>query len=95
MSANLDLMHPKQRDARRLQLAPRCTATSKRSRQRCQCPAVRGSSVCRMHGALGGGPKGSRNGRYLHGMRCAEFVTERRALFQLLREAREFAAALR
>jgi hypothetical protein len=37
----------------RLKLEPRseqCTATSKRSEQRCLNPAIRGSTVCRMHG---------------------------------------------
>jgi hypothetical protein len=47
--------------------APRCTATSKRTHERCQAPAVRGWTVCRFHGARGGGPMGSRNGRYRHG----------------------------
>jgi hypothetical protein len=36
--------------------ASRCRAKSKRSRK-CQSPAVRGSMVCRMHGASGGAPK--------------------------------------
>jgi hypothetical protein len=34
--------------------ASRCRATSKRSGLQCRAPAVRGSSVCRMHGACGG-----------------------------------------
>lgn len=34
----------------------RCKAKSKKSGERCKNYAVRGSSVCRMHGA-GGGPK--------------------------------------
>src|SRR6185437_3112699 len=42
--------------------APRCTARSKRSGQRCRAPAVRGWRVCRMHGARGGAPEGQRNG---------------------------------
>ena len=33
--------------------SPRCSATSKRSGQPCQAPAVRGRHVCRMHGARG------------------------------------------
>ena len=36
--------------------SPRCTATSKRTRQRCKAPAVRGWNVCRFHGARGGAP---------------------------------------
>jgi hypothetical protein len=34
--------------------APRCSATSKRSGCRCRAPAVRGRTVCRMHGAGAG-----------------------------------------
>ena len=41
--------------------ALRCHAKSKRSGLRCQAPAVRGHSVCRMHGAGGGAPRGNRN----------------------------------
>ena len=41
------------------QKAPRCSATSKRTRERCKAPAVRGWTVCRFHGARGGGPRGS------------------------------------
>jgi glucans biosynthesis protein len=41
--------------------ALRCHAKSKRSGLQCRAPAVRGHSVCRMHGAGGGAPKGNRN----------------------------------
>jgi len=41
--------------------ASRCRAKSKRSGKPCRSPAVRGSSVCRMHGAGGGAPRGNRN----------------------------------
>ncbi len=58
--------------------SPRCTATSKRTRQRCQGPAVTGWTVCRFHGAGGGAPKGPRNGNYRHGLHTAEAVAERR-----------------
>jgi hypothetical protein len=51
------------------QKAPRCSATSKRTRERCKAPAVRGWTVCRFHGARGGGPRGKRNGMYRHGLR--------------------------
>jgi hypothetical protein len=34
--------------------ALRCTACSKRSKERCNNPAVSGFTVCRMHGARGG-----------------------------------------
>jgi hypothetical protein len=70
------------------QKAPRCTATSKRTRLRCQSPAVRGWRVCRCHGAGGGAPKGPRNGAYRTGLHTTEAVAERRALRELLRESR-------
>ncbi len=41
--------------------AAQCTALSKRSGVRCKNPAVRGYSVCRMHGAGGGAPIGNKN----------------------------------
>ncbi|CAO4157299.1 hypothetical protein DHODJN_26025 [Methylorubrum extorquens] len=57
-----------------MHLAPRCTAHSQRSGAPCQAPAVRGHSVCRMHGARGGAPEGKRNGRYVHGGRTQELT---------------------
>jgi hypothetical protein len=54
--------------------APRCKATSKRSGKRCRAPAVRGSLVCRMHGAGGGAPTGNQNGNYRHGARTKEAI---------------------
>src|ERR671933_172565 len=47
----------------------RCTATSKRSGTRCRNWAVRGRSVCRMHGGApgSGGQPGNRNARK-HGL---------------------------
>ena len=51
----------------RMQKAPRCSAHSKRTRERCRAPAVGGWNVCRFHGAGGGAPKGERNGAYRHG----------------------------
>jgi hypothetical protein len=64
--------------------APRCTARSKRSGQRCRAPAVRGWRVCRMHGARGGAPEGERNGNYRHGARTKEAI-ELRKLIRALR----------
>jgi uncharacterized protein YjcR len=55
--------------------ALRCHAKSKRSGLRCQAPAVRGSSVCRMHGAGGGPPRGNRNA-----LKHGEFTTGATAL---------------
>ena len=72
----------------RMHLSPRCTATSKRTRSRCNAPAVTGWTVCRFHGAGGGGPKGERNGMFKHGLATREKIEERRALAALLREVR-------
>jgi hypothetical protein len=74
--------------------SPRCTATSKRTRERCRAPAVTGWCVCRFHGARGGGPKGERNGRYKHGRYTADAVANRRALSMLLRQARTTTTAI-
>lgn len=76
------------------QKAPRCSATSKRSRKPCQAPAVKGWTVCRFHGARGGAPKGEANGAYRHGLYTAEAIEERRTLRKLLRESRELLAML-
>ena len=70
------------------QKAPRCSATSKRTRERCKAPAVRGWTVCRFHGARGGGPRGKRNGMFKHGLYTNEALKERRLLRQLLRQSR-------
>ena len=76
------------------QKAPRCRATSKRTGQRCKAPAVRGWTVCRFHGARGGGPKGERNGMYRHGLYTTETMEERRLLRELLRESQKALATL-
>ncbi len=72
-----------------MHLSPRCTATSKRTRERCRAPAVKGWSVCRFHGAGGGAPKGKRNGNYKHGLYTKEAIAERRAMTGLMRQVRE------
>jgi hypothetical protein len=74
--------------------APRCSATSKRTRQPCRAPAVRGWNVCRCHGARGGAPIGKRNGRYRHGRFTKAALAERRSVSKLLREARAGVARL-
>lgn len=68
-----------------MHLAPRCTAHSKRTGEPCRSPAVRGFSVCRMHGARGGAPTGSRNGRWRHGEFSSEAIEARREIAGLLR----------
>ena len=72
-----------------MHMSPRCSARSKRTGQRCQAPAVRGWTVCRFHGAGGGGPKGPRNGSYKHGLFTAEAVEFRRTVSALVRASRK------
>src|SRR4051812_43290701 len=72
-----------------MHLSPRCSARSKRTGQRCRAPAVRGWTVCRFHGAGGGGPKGARNGSYKHGLFTADAVQFRRAASALVRASRK------
>ena len=72
-----------------MHLSPRCTATSKRTGNRCRAPAVKGWAVCRFHGARGGAPKGKRNGAYRHGLYAKDVVEERHLVSELLRHARE------
>lgn len=66
--------------------APRCTATSKRTSERCKGPAVRGWRVCRFHGAGGGHGPGNANPAYRHGMRSREWMDMRKAVNELVRE---------
>ena len=47
-----------------------CQGTSKRSRQRCKAPAMKGKNVCKTHGGRSTGPK-TEAGR----QRCAEAKT--------------------
>ena len=74
----------------RLRDAPRCRATSKRSRLPCKAPAVRGWRVCRFHGAGGGQPKGSAHPMYKHGLRSQKFVAMRKLVSQMGRDAKQF-----
>jgi hypothetical protein len=83
MEANL--MHLVQR----MHAAPRCSATSKRSRMKCRAPAVRGWTVCRLHGARGGAPKGKANGAWRHGRFTSDTMMLRRLSSMLTRRARK------
>ncbi len=73
----------------RMKAALRCSAMSKRSRQPCRAPAVRGWKVCRFHGAGGGAPKGKANGAWRHGRYTDGLKVVRRQCASLLRRARE------
>ena len=64
--------------------SPRCTARSKRTGKPCRSPAVKGWSVCRMHGARGGAPKGKRNGAYRHGNFTKEAMARKQAVSLLM-----------
>ena len=65
---------------------PRCRATSKRTGQRRQAPALRGWTVCRMHGARGGHSPGARHPASKHGARTQECVQIRKAINEMVRE---------
>ena len=58
----------------------------------CRAPAMRGKSVCRLHGGKGGGPRGERNGAYWTGRYTAEAKAERQATRALLRGLRRLIA---
>ncbi|MFQ8433838.1 hypothetical protein [Amaricoccus sp. W119] len=68
--------------------APRCTARSKRTGKPCQGPAVAGWTVCRFHGAGGGHPAGKDHPSWRHGMRSQKWISERKMLNDMVREAR-------
>jgi hypothetical protein len=69
------------------QKAPRCTAKSKRTGQRCKAPAVCGYNVCRFHGARGGAPNGEANGAWKHGHYNQAARVERFLVKLLLKDA--------
>lgn len=69
--------------------APRCAARSKRSGLPCRNPAVRGWSVCRMHGARGGAKPGKAHPNWKHGERSQKAVLLRALVNNLIRKARD------
>lgn len=69
--------------------SPRCTAKSKRTGKPCRGPAVRGYTVCRMHGAKGGAPCGELNGNYRHGESTNAATENMRSVRRLIANANE------
>ena len=69
--------------------SPRCTAHPKRTGFLCKNPAVRGWTVCRLHGAGGGAPSGSAHPNFKHGLRTKQMETIRRLASLLGKEARD------
>ena len=69
----------------RAHAAPKCTATSKRTGGSCKAPAVKGWTVCRMHGARGGHTSGRSHPAWKHGMRAQEWIEMRNAINELVR----------
>ena len=69
----------------RCNAALRCRAKSKRTGLPCRSPAVKGYSVCRMHGARGGAPAGKRNGNFRHGGCTKEASAASRYIRELAR----------
>ncbi|CUK08363.1 Periplasmic glucans biosynthesis protein [Shimia thalassica] len=69
--------------------APRCTAKSKRTGERCKGPAVKGWSVCRFHGARGGHGSGKAHPAYKHGLRTRKAEESRKLVTALQRQLRD------
>ena len=88
MKGDADPMH-------KAHAAPRCTAKSKRTGERCKAPAVKGWRVCRMHGAWGGHTAGSSHPSWKHGMRSREWIETRKHINELSREAKEIKALIK
>ena len=58
---------------------PRCQAKSKRTKQQCRSPAIRGKRVCKAHGGRSTGPR-TQQGRNLCGAAKALHGRETRAI---------------
>ena len=58
---------------------PRCQAKSKRTKQQCRSPAIRGKRVCRIHGGKSTGPR-TQQGRNLCGAAKTLHGRETRAI---------------
>lgn len=67
--------------------ARRCGAKT-RAGHPCKQAAVTGRTRCRMHGGAkgSGGPRGSRNGNFRHGLHTLEAKTTRKAIRENVRE---------
>ena len=83
-------MNPTQR----LRDTPRCSAKAKSTRQRCRCPAVKGWTVCRVHGAGGGAPRGKAHPNYKHGLRTLEMHEVRQGIAALGKDAKSLLVIL-
>jgi len=79
--------HPRNTDP--MMKAPRCGARTRKGTA-CKAPAVRGKKRCRIHGGAkgSGAPRGNKNA-LKHGLYTREMIEERRAVRNLLREARD------
>lgn len=83
------------RNTAAMMASPRCGAGT-RSGTACRAPAVLGKGRCRMHGGArrSGPPLGNQNARK-HGAFTQERIAERRAIRELLDDARKLLAGLR
>ena len=69
-----------------------CSAKSKRTKQQCRSPAMRGKTVCRMHGGKSTGPKTEAGrkrcaeARTIHGKETRQIRQKRRGLSRQLFE---------
>jgi uncharacterized Zn finger protein (UPF0148 family) len=77
---------------------PRCQASSKRTKQQCRSPAIKGKRVCAIHGGKSTGPKTDAGkqrcaaAKTIHGWETRE---KRRVRAEALRELRELASLAR
>lgn len=74
-----------------MHLSTRCGAKSKRTGKPCRAPAVRGWTVCRMHGAGGGAKPGREHPNWKHGGRTHEAIELRKMVNEIGRDARRLA----
>ena len=86
-------MDRKTREPLPLRQAPRCLARTRRQTL-CQSPATQ-HGRCRLHGGAAGtgAPSGERNGMWRHGYYSKHAIEMRRAIRELMRDARQAIAA--
>ncbi|GAA6159621.1 hypothetical protein NBRC116589_17950 [Ruegeria sp. HU-ET01832] len=79
--SDANLMDP----TKRLNDAPKCTATAQSTGKRCKAPAVRGWRVCRILGAGGGHASGPDHLSWRHGQRSREAEELRKTINEFIR----------
>jgi hypothetical protein len=78
----------------------RCNAISKRTKQQCMAPAIKGKTKCRIHGGKSTGPRTAEGkarcveAKTIHGWETRQGRIERGLAMQRLRELEEIGHAL-